>query len=70
MKTPRLRLCAHSRQHYSQIDELMTRYKVQRCVIHALPEIQATRGFATRFPGQVFVNYFLESQRGAFPELS
>ncbi len=55
-----------TRQSYSDLDELMERYSVGRCVIDALPEIHATREFANRHAGQVFMNYFVESQRGSF----
>jgi len=55
-----------TRQHYSELDELMRRYSVGLCVIDALPEIHATREFAGRHPGRVFLNYFLESQRGSY----
>lgn len=51
---------------YAALDELMARYAVQRCVIDALPEIHATRAFAERHPGAVWLNYFNEHQRGAF----
>jgi hypothetical protein len=37
-----------TRQHYSELDELMRRFNVRRCVIDALPEIHATREFANR----------------------
>lgn len=55
-----------TRQEYSELDELMKRYKVSRCVIDALPEIHATRAFAKRHLHRIFLNYFQESQRGAF----
>ena len=36
-------------------------------VVHAaLPEIHATREFARRFSSRVYLNYFVESQRGSF----
>ena len=54
------------RHHYAELDELMRRYNVTQCVIDALPEIHATREFAGRFPGRVFMNYFVESQRGGY----
>jgi hypothetical protein len=51
---------------YAELDDLMARFAVQRCVIDALPEIHATRDFATRQGGKVFLNYFNEHQRGSF----
>ena len=53
-------------QEYSELDELMRRFNVATCVIDALPEIHATREFAKRHPGQVYLNYFVETQRGSY----
>lgn len=53
-------------QEYSQLDDLMRRFEVRRCVIDALPEIHATRDFAGRFPGRVWLNYFQEHQKGSY----
>lgn len=53
-------------QEYAQLDELMKRFKVRRCVIDALPEIHVTRDFASRFRGRVWLNYFNEHQKGAY----
>ncbi|MCP4003132.1 MAG: phage tail protein [bacterium] len=55
-----------TRQDYRELDELIERYKIQRCVIDALPEIHATRDFAKRHSGRVYLNYFVESQRGSY----
>ncbi len=55
-----------TRQAYSELDELMERFNVGTCVIDALPEIHATRDFANRYQGRVYLNYFQESQRGSF----
>jgi hypothetical protein len=52
-------------QGYDELDSLMERFKVSKCVIDALPEIHATRAFAGRFPGHVWLNYFNESQKGS-----
>ena len=49
---------------YAEIDGLMERFNVGTCVIDAMPEIHATRAFAQRHPGRVWLNYFLEHQRG------
>ena len=43
----------------------MERFNVVACVIDGLPETHATREFADRFPGYVFLNFFNESQRGS-----
>jgi len=52
-------------QAYVELDDLMRRFQVNRCVIDALPEIHATREFARRHPGRVYCNYFLHHQKGA-----
>ena len=51
---------------YPELDELMKRFRVMRCVIDALPEIHASWAFAKRHPGRVYLNYFVESQRGSY----
>jgi hypothetical protein len=52
-------------QGYDELDSLMVRFDVSRCVIDALPEIHATRQFAARHTGSVWLNYFNESQKGS-----
>ena len=49
---------------FSELDALMERFKVERCVIDGLPETYATREFASRHAGEVFMNFFNEHQRG------
>lgn len=51
---------------YSELDDLMKRFGVRRAVIDALPEVHATRAFALRHRGRVWLNYFQESQRGSY----
>jgi hypothetical protein len=53
-------------KEYAELDDLMRRFQVRRCIIDALPEIHATRAFASRFPGRVWMNYFNEHQRGSY----
>ena len=53
-------------QEYAELDDLMKQFEVRRCVIDALPEIHATRAFARRFPGRVWLNFFNENQRGSY----
>jgi hypothetical protein len=43
----------------------MKQFNVQMCVIDALPEVHATREFARRHLGCVFLNYFNEHQKGS-----
>src|SRR3989454_4026189 len=50
---------------YDELDSMMERFKISRCVIDALPEIHATRAFAERHRGRVWLNYFNENQKGS-----
>jgi hypothetical protein len=50
---------------FSELDELIKRFKIHKCVIDGLPETHATREFAKRHRGRVFMNFFVESERGA-----
>lgn len=67
------RASAHRRQllhlavvhDFAELDALIDRFQVERCVIDGLPEIHATREFARRHPGRVFMNFFNEHQRGS-----
>jgi hypothetical protein len=52
-------------QDFTDLDALMARFSIERCVIDGLPETHATRAFAQRHRGQVFLNFFNEHQRGA-----
>ena len=52
-------------QGYEELDDLMTRFQVSRCVIDAMPEIHSTREFAKRHGGRVYLNYFNEHQKGS-----
>ncbi|MCH7780705.1 MAG: phage terminase large subunit family protein, partial [Acidobacteria bacterium] len=47
-------------QDYRELDDLMARFNISTCVIDALPEIHATRAFAQRHDGRVYMNYFNE----------
>jgi hypothetical protein len=50
---------------FSELDELMKRFRIHRCVIDGMPETHATREFAKRHRGRVFLNFFAENERGA-----
>ena len=52
-------------QSYEELDSLMDRYHISRCVIDAMPEIHATRQFAKRHGGRVWLCYFNENQKGS-----
>lgn len=51
-------------REFSELDAVMERFKVDRCVIDGLPETYATRDFAGRHRGQVYMSFFSEHQRG------
>jgi hypothetical protein len=51
---------------WKQLDALMGRFKVMRCVVDAQPNTKAARSFAERFPGRVFLNYYSEYQKGCY----
>lgn len=48
----------------AELDPLMKRFNVERCVIDALPHTHLARAFASRHSGRVFLSYFSEHQRG------
>lgn len=50
---------------FEELDALIRRFKVDRCVIDGLPEQHATRKFALRHRGKVYLSYFNDNQRGA-----
>jgi hypothetical protein len=50
---------------FGELDGLLRKYHVDRCVIDGLPETHATREFAQRHRGTVYMNFFNEHQRGA-----
>jgi hypothetical protein len=50
---------------FSDLDGLVERFQIFRCVIDGLPETHATREFARRHRGRVYMSFFVESQRGA-----
>ncbi len=52
-------------QEFEDLDSLMARFHVERCVIDGLPETHATREFTRRHMGKVFMNFFNEHQRGS-----
>jgi hypothetical protein len=51
-------------KEFSDLDALMERFNVERCVIDGQPETHSTRQFAERHGGQVYLCFFIETQRG------
>ncbi|MCK4415257.1 MAG: phage terminase large subunit family protein [Candidatus Eisenbacteria sp.] len=49
---------------FGDLDALMERFHVRRCVIDGLPETHATRDFARRHPRRAYLCFFNEHQRG------
>ena len=52
-------------REFEELDDLMKRFKVSRCVIDGMPETHATRKFAQRHHGDVYMSFFNDNQRGA-----
>ena len=50
---------------FAELNSLLERFHVGRCVIDGLPETHATREFARTHRGCVYMNFFNEHQRGA-----
>lgn len=51
---------------WNELDTLMKKFHVARCVIDGLPNQDDARKFAHRFPGRVFLSYFSKTQKGAY----
>ncbi len=57
---------AKEENQWKQLDELMSRFRVTRCVIDGMPETKRARAFAERFNGRVFLCFFNEHQKGSY----
>jgi hypothetical protein len=51
---------------WEELDRLMRNFRVDRCVVDALPETRNARAFAMRHKGRVFLNYYNEHQKGFY----
>lgn len=49
---------------WEELDGLMRGFRVARCVVDAMPETRNARAFADRFPGKVWMNYYVSTQKG------
>lgn len=49
---------------FGELDGIMARFEINRCVIDGLPETHPTREFANRNRPHVYLNFFNERQRG------
>ena len=50
-------------QNFEDLDGLMTKYRVRRCVIDALPETRKAREFANRHKGKVYLTFYNINQK-------
>jgi hypothetical protein len=51
---------------WEELDRLIRNFKIQRCVVDALPETRNARAFAERHRGKVYLNYYNEHQKGSY----
>jgi hypothetical protein len=51
---------------WEKLEELMRSFNVYRCVIDGMPEIDKARAFARKFPGQIYLNFYNEHQKGHY----
>lgn len=51
---------------WREIEPLMKRFKVGRCVVDAMPSKKNARAFAEKFPGRVFLCYYNDNQKGSY----
>lgn len=51
---------------WEEIDGLMERFGVSRCVVDALPETRNARALAERHKGKVYLCYYSEHQKGSY----
>lgn len=51
---------------WHELDYYMNAFKVQCCVVDALPEKRNARAFAERFPKRVWLNYYDDSKKGSY----
>lgn len=56
--TKRRAVYADSVRRFEDLDELMARYDVARCVIDANPETRAAQAFCERWSGRVYLAYY------------
>lgn len=51
---------------WSELDGLMNKFHVNRCVCDLLPETRNARAFAEKHKGRVFLNFYREHQKGDY----
>ena len=53
-------------KEWEELDGLMRKFHVNRCVVDALPETRNARAFAGRHKGKIFISYYNEHQKGNY----
>jgi len=51
---------------WEELEPLIKRFNVLRCVVDALPETRNARAFAEKFKGRVWLNYYSHYQKGSY----
>lgn len=51
---------------WEELDRVMKNFKVNRCVVDAMPETRNARAFADRHPGRVYLCYYNDHQKGSY----
>jgi hypothetical protein len=51
---------------WEELDRLMQDFRVVSCVVDAQPERRNAKGFADRFPGKVWLNFYSETQKSGY----
>lgn len=51
---------------WDDLDTLMRKFHVSRCVIDAMPEVAHARAFACKYPGKVWMCFYIEHQKGSY----
>lgn len=54
------------KKDWKDLDDLMQRFHVARCVVDGLPETRNARAFAERHKRKVFLNYYSIHQKGSY----
>jgi hypothetical protein len=53
-------------EKFRDLDSLMRKFNISRCVVDALPETRLARDFAGRHRGKVFCCFYQEHQKGSY----
>jgi hypothetical protein len=53
-------------KEWEELYKLMDRFNITRCVVDAQPEMRNARKFADKYPRQVYMNFYRETQKGKY----